>query len=390
MYRLHRLLATALIALGVFGVSIPASAQSPAPAGPDASTRAQLAAIVPVAADLPVGYAFTGETFLSAEQIAAGEIDAAAITDAGFVAQYVSVYQHADSSSQIRAYVSAWNDAAAAEAGFALIEDEARLRPDATLTDSEASVGEEPRETTTGAYTLPDGSAIGTVDVTFRSDNLLVGIAVEKTDGSEADPEMAANLATTVAQRAESVRAGEAPAGTDLNLPSRMLTFPGAGTMMQAGFLGGDEIETVYGVQGSVLGGITTAWTESVALGEPVGAPPVVTLGISNFATPEEAATTVENASEIFAPLPGQEAVQVELGGADAVAAYRYAQADGGVINSYRMVFAVGQELVVVDVLGAPTEAAAADIVNQVAAAQLECMGTGTCTAPDIAAGLAG
>lgn len=389
MKHLHRVFAIAIIALATVGSALPVAAQTPESPGIDGTTRAQLAAIVPDANDMPVGYVFTGETFLSAEQIAAGDIDATAITDAGFVTQYVSVYQHADSNSQIRSYVSAWNDAAAAEAGFALIEDEARMYPDAGLADGEASVGEEPRETTTGTYTLPDGSAIGTADVTFRSDNLLIGVAVEKTDGSEADAEMAAGMAATIAERAETVQAGESPAGTDVNLPSRMLTFPDAGTTMQAGFLGASEVESVYGVQGSLLGNINTTWVETVALGEPVGATPVVTLGITQFATPEEAASAVEHASEIFAPLPGQESVEAELGGADAVAAYRYSQADGGEIDSYRLIASAGQEMIVVDIVGAPSEAQATDMANQIAVAQLECMGTGTCTSPDLASGLA-
>lgn len=364
---------------------------SAAQTGPDATVRAELAAIVPAADDLPVGFTFVGETFLDAEDVAAGDIDAAAITDAGFISQYVSVYQHADSDAQIRSYVSAWNDAAAAEAGFTLLEDEARLLPDASLEDGDAALGDGPSESTTGSYRLEDGTAIGTADVTFRVDNLVIGVAVEKLDGSEADLDMATSLANVVAERASAVRGGEAPAQIDLALPGQLVPLAGEGTLMQAGFLGPVEIESIYGTQGSVLTGVETSWVEALALGDPTDSPPLIILGLTTFGSADDAAFTAENAAELFAPFPAQEVVEpAPVEGASTISAFRFASAEAGEVDSYRIVFATDGSMVVVDVVGAASAEDAENAANALASAQATCQAGGECAMPELPAGFDG
>lgn len=131
-------MATALLAVtGLQGVAQQTEA-------PDVNLRAQMASITLDRAMLPGGFVLVGETFLSAEQVAQGDVSAEDLTGAGFVSQYVSVYRNAESGVEISSYVSAWTDGAAAEAGFAIIEDEARLHPEGSFEDSEAGVGEAP------------------------------------------------------------------------------------------------------------------------------------------------------------------------------------------------------------------------------------------------------
>ena len=100
---------------------------------------------------------FSGETFLTAERVATGDLAADDLTSAGFTrSQYLSIYTNPDSGYRISSYVSIWSDADAAKAGFEIIEDESATHPDGTIEDAEAGVGEAPGETTTGIY--PDSS----------------------------------------------------------------------------------------------------------------------------------------------------------------------------------------------------------------------------------------
>jgi hypothetical protein len=353
--------------------------------GTDSAVRAELAATVLTADDLPVGYTFEGETFLTADQIASGSgSDAAALTEAGFIKAYVSVYEHTDSNMRIRSYISAWTDDAAAEAGFALLEDESASE---AMTDEPIDVGQEPRELTTGTYEAENGSIAGTADVTFRSGAHLVGVSVETGDGGEADTTLAGDLANRLFERSETVQNGEAPPNTDLGLPGRLISLSDQGAVVQAGFLGPSEVETIYGVQGSVLSSVNVSWVETVALGEDAGGP-LVSIGLASFETPEDAAAAVEQSADIFAPLTDQQAVEgASLDGADTIQAYQYSSSgnETDALNSYRIIYAAGPDLVVVDVQGAPSGATVEDAANQLASAQLACQSGDACTAPELA-----
>lgn len=360
---------------------------------PDPRIRAELAAIVPDSGDLPAGYEFVGETFLDPDLLASGDLDPASLSDEGFVAQYVSVYEHAETSTRIRSYVSAWKDADSAEKGFALVEDERVMTPDGVFEDSDASVGEEPRETTTGTYTLDDDTSVATADVTFRRGNLLAGIAVETTGGTNADPTMAAELAVRLDERVQAVQKGEAPTHTNLDLPSQVISLARAGQLIQAGFLGPVEIEGIYGVQGSVLDSVEASWVESVIIGDTEATAPVITIGVSTFSAPEDALATVNQAAEIFRPLANQEPVDdVRLDGVDGVKAYRYASAVSGADtrDSYRLVYSVGDSLTVIDVQGAPSAAIAEAAATQLASDQLACQASDACDAPQLPADIGG
>lgn len=389
MQRLREIISGMAIGAIMLSSGLAAVAQStPEAAQPD--PRNALAAMTPGAEDLPTGYTFAGETFLTLDQVAASGVDAEALRSGGFVSQYVSVYQNTDANQRIRAYVSLWSDDQAATNGFAILEDETVTNPNDALDDADASVGEEPRETTTGTYTATDGSSIGTVDITFRRGPMVVGIAHETLDGSAADAGLANELATRVDERAQAVLDGAELPHIDMSLPGKVVGLDGEGNgLAQAGFLGPVEVESIYGVQGSLLSGIDSSWVETTLVGARAESPSV-TVGLSTFANADDARLIVEQAGDIFPPLPGQEAVDgVTLDGADAVAAWRYGTSEG-TADSYRLLFAANGTLTVIDVQRAAADGGAEQAAMAVATAELACQTGGACETPALPGSLTG
>ena len=364
-------------------------------ASPDVALRAQMASITLDGSALPGGYVFVGETFLTAEQVASGDVTSDDLTGAGFVSQYVSTYRNPDNGFEITSYVSAWTDAAAAEAGFEIIEDEARIHPDAELTDGEATVGESPRESTSG--TFPDAGnesvTVTTSDTTFRVDRFLVGVALETRDGSEVDVETVNSLAGTLEGRATAAIGNQNPERTDLALVPQALPLFGIGAVLQAGFLGTGDVESMYGLQGSALGGFNASWTEAVGLGEGDALQPYVSVSLTSFGSADDARAIIDQIGDLAPDVPNVESVDgVEVAGSDAVAAFRFpSQATGAAeADSFRIVAVSGTTLVVIDVQGAPSVDVAQEAATQLATAQLGCLGQTSCATPEIPADLAG
>ena len=370
---------------------------SPPATGVDIALRAGMASITLDESALPDGYAFDGETFLTADQSASGSIDAAALTDAGFVTQYVSVYTDAEETGRIRTYVSAWTDATAAEAGFAVLEDETRTITDGALTDAQTSIGEEPREVTTGTYPDPadPATSVSTVDLTFRIDRFLIGVAVESTatDGTAPDPALADSLAAELEGRATAALGNENPERTDLALVPRVLPLSGLGTELQAGFLSPVEVEGLYGLQGSALGGFDATWSEAIGLGTEDNLAPYVAVGVTTFGSDADATAVVAQASELSPAIQGVEAVDPPaVDGAAQTVAFRFPSPATGAdtIDSYRVMFAVGTSVGVVDVQGTSTPDVAEQTALALAAAQVGCFSTETCAAPTLPPELTG
>jgi hypothetical protein len=393
MQRLRQIVSGVAIGAMVLSQGVAAWAQTtPEAAAPD--PRAQLAAVTPGVEDLPTGFAFVGETFLSADQVSGPGLDAAALQDSGFVTQYVSVYENTDSKERIRSYASLWADDASAGSGFAVLEDEAATNPDATLEDGGTEVGEEPRETSTGTYLAADGATIGTADVTFRRGPMVVGVAHEKLDGSAADTAIATDIATRVDERAQAVLNGESPAHTDLALPAQVLSFAGNGNAtLQAGFLGPVEVESIYGVQGSLLSGVNASWVETTMIGSSEPGAPTVTVGVTTFGTEDNARSTAEQAADLFLPLANQEVVDgVTVEGADAASAFRYSSesAEDGALDSYRLIFATGTMLTVIDLQGSASDGGAEQAATAISTAQMTCQAGEGCEAPALPAEFTG
>lgn len=389
MHRLRKVASGIAMGAMMIALALPVSAQTPAASDPD--PRAQLAAVTPGSADLPTGYTFVGETFLSADQVSGPGIESAALDEGGFETQYVSVYENADSGTRIRSYASLWQDEASADSGFALLEDETATNPNDALEDSTADVGEEPREITTGTYLDAEGTTIGTVDVTFRRGPMVIGVAHETSDGSAADVAIATELAARLDDRAQAVLNGESPANTDLALPSQVISFAADGNgTVQAGFLGPVEVESIYGVQGSLLSGVEASWVETTIIGSQDLSGPTVTIGVTTFGSGDDARFTVEQAQDLFTPLESQEVADApEIEGASAVSAFRFSS-DGDVQDSFRLIFANDVTVTVVDVQGGASGGGAEQSANDIATAQVGCQTDGACDAPALPAEFTG
>lgn len=234
----------ALVASMLTGRAV-AAQPTPQSGALDSELRAALAAIAPDANDLPVGYDFVGESFLSAQELM-GE-DAATLTDAGFITMYVSVYANDVDQTRIRSFASAWTDAEAASAGSELLN-----QVDGELEAGPADIGDEPRETTSGSYEA-DGTTMNVESISFRHESMLLGTAVETSNGSAPDAGLAQDIGQVMLDRAETVSEGSSPKNTDLALTSRTLELGSEGDLIQAGFLGPKEVEAIYDTQGSVL-----------------------------------------------------------------------------------------------------------------------------------------
>ena len=362
---------------------------------PDIALRSQMASITLDRATLPGGYIFAGESFLGADAVASADVPVDDLTEAGFVSQYVSAYQNPDNGYVIRSYVSAWTEAAAAEAGFGIIEDEARTAPEGTFSDTEAPVGEAPGETTTGTYPdAQDGSVtVTSVDATFRVDRFLVGASLETRDGSEPDTETVNTLAATLEGRATSAIANESPEGTDLQLVPQALPLAGLGQALQAGFLNTGDVEQMYGLQGSVLGGFTASWSEVIGLGEGDALQPFVAVGLTSFGSADDANAIIDQIGDLAPNASDAEPVDgVTIEGAGSVAAFTFASAVTGASDpdSFRVVAIADTMLVVVDIQGAPSLEVAQATATQLATAQVACIGQSGCAAPTLPTELTG
>lgn len=329
--------------------------------------EAQAAATTLTSEDLPTGFSLTGETFLPLP-------DADGV--AGVQAHYLSQYTNVDSGQQIRSYVYVFDTAENAATSMDVIEG------NEDLTDAEADLGDGKSEISTGTYENPAGTTIGTADVTFVRGNAVVGVAVDNPDGTEPDPQLAKDLAARADTRAQQVQAGESP--VDVTLPNLIVPITEGSTVLQAGYLSPVESEAIYGTQGSALTSLTSTYVQTVAYGE-AGAGPRVTIGVSTFASPEEAAAVVSQADLIFQPLADQEKVEdVTVEGADSAVAYRYTSRDGAIAEkeSYRLIVQQGQNVTVIDVQGAVDGATAEAAANSIVTSQITCQTGGECVKP--------
>ncbi len=335
----------------------------------ESDTQAAAAAMTLTSEDLPTGFTLLGETFLPVPD---------PTTVPGVTARYVSQYTNVETGQQIRSYVYVFEDDAQATAGFDVLEgDEAD-----SLSDEAVELGSGNAEVTTGTYETADGTVVGTADVTFVRGNTVAGVAVDSADETVPDATLATDLAARADTRVQQVQSGEST--LDLTIPGLIVPITDNATILQAGYLSATESEAIYNTQGSALTSMTGTYVQTVAYGED-GAAPRVTIGVSTFATPEEAVAVIEQADMIFQPLPDQENVEgAAVEGADAAAAYRYTSRDGSSaeMESYRIIFAQGATVTVVDVQGAQDAATAEAAANAIAGPQLTCQTGGECVKP--------
>lgn len=336
------------------------AAQAPA----DEATQAEATAYTLDSADLPTGYTLTGETFLTAPD---------ATTLPGLQAVYVSVYTNLDSGEVIRSYVYLFDTADNAKAGIQVVGG----NQEETIERTAVELGDDEAVLLNGTYTKADGSIGGTADVAFVRGNAVIGVAVDGAGEAVPDPQLAQDLAARADERAQAVQSGEAP--VNLELPKKVVPFAENGMVIQAGYLNATESELIYDTQGSPLASLESSWVKTVGYGEN-GEGPRLTIGVTEFATAEDAAAVVDQSDRIFTGLTDQQKVDgVSVEGAEQVVAYTYTSEDG---SAYRIIFSIGEVVTVVDVQGAPDAATAEAAANSVATAQVTCQVDGTCERP--------
>lgn len=383
MKRLWTLLTVLTLLATMTGSAIATAQSTPGNNAIDPAVRGHLAAIIPDKDSLPVGYTFVGESFINASEITESDDDASMLTDAGFIMMYVSIYEDSDTDTRIRSWVSAWTDNDAAIAGHDGLEGTDQKSDFST---EEVDIGEEPRERASGTYETSSGTEMTAQSISFRSDNRLIGVAVETPSGEMPDADLVTDLATQLAERDAAVSEGNAPAYTDPDLPTRALMLGEAGDELQAGFLGPKEVEEIYGVQGTILSNLQTSWVETILLGSSDNFR-TITVGITTFDDANDTREAVNQASDIFAPLTDQQEIDdATVEGADAVKAYRYSSStsETDALNSYRIIFAIDTDLMVVDVQDAPSDDVASSTAMDFAKSQAECASGDICSIPDV------
>jgi hypothetical protein len=345
--------------------------------------RAAMAAITLTASDLPDGYQFAGEGFVSAENTGVTGVDPATLTGAGFKGMYLSNYLRNGATDGMASYVSAWPDAASAEKGFALLEDESVTDPNGNTKDAPLDVGAGSAELTTGTTDV-QGTTVALLDATFVVDRYVVGVVVQAPQDAAMDAAGVTDLAKRLEARAQAVAQGQSPDGTDLALPPTVLDLRPLGAEKQAGFVSASEAEALYGVSGSSLGALKTSWVAGVATGADGGGP-IVVIAVSSYPDADTAARVVEQSADLAPVEMNLQPVDIAVDGADAVKGYQYASAAAadGTLDSFRGVMQLGTTVVVLDVQGAASIDAAQAAVTDLLAAQVACSG-GTCQLPDV------
>ena len=348
-----------------------------------------LAAMVLEGGDLPEEYDLSDEAYADAEQFSwnytGGAIPVEALEETGFIRFYQSQYFTTDGERLIRSYASEYESEEGAADGFALLEDEsgfqASLAPGDELEDWPGpAVGEEPKETTV----MNIAGFADSIDSTFRVGRVVVGVAVETSGTTEPDAALAEELAPVLFERVESVLAGEAPAGVDLDLPTALLPLDDVGVTTQAGYLRADEVLDAAGEEGA-------GYLKTVGVGfpsDPTTPVVFVTAGLLEPDVDDPAAVLAEvEASQLFSILPYPDdsprltIAAPEIEGAEEVVATRGSLLPGGFSDSARLVFAVEDRIGVIEVAGAATAAEAEATARDLAARQADCLATGdACT----------
>ncbi|MDQ3043701.1 MAG: hypothetical protein M3R06_00930 [Chloroflexota bacterium] len=365
------------------------------PVDPGVDARAlNLAAMTLDSTSIPGGFQLLAEQYLTAERLVTevgGGVSLESLTGTGFVGAYQSSYVDLNGETQIRSYVYAYGDEGGAQEGFNLLEDEAVLASAAGLTDQAGpGAGQDPKEITTG--TLPGDDTTGAMasqiaDATFRVDNFIAGVAIQSTGDPGPDLQQLEGLATQLADRVAAVAGGTPPPSVDVALQAALLPLATAGESINEGYLTPDEARGLFGAPQPVLANLEGTYVQTIVLegGGDSASAVFVTAALSEFASPEDAMAELDEADLLQPPFPGLETVAgVIVPGADGAIAYRFATVidPTDAINSFRVIFVIGDQFATIDVQAASSAEAAETAALDLAAQQSTCLTAGgTCAA---------
>jgi quercetin dioxygenase-like cupin family protein len=410
-----RSIALVVVLFTLLGSLAPALAQdgtpaaTPAVAGPG---EVDLAAMALTVDDLPPGYRLDRGRYTPAAmipQIIPVTADEVAAT--GVIRIYEAFFYLPGTPEGIRLYINHYPTVEAAEAGFALFEDET-VAPDepfpplASVDLPGPGFGAPPSEIT--AQTWPDtpGRVYQEIDATIRVGTIGAGVGVGgplEATGDEApapDPErlrLATELAGVLHDRISAVLAGQSPAGSDLALPSLLLPIQGTGSGLIE-----EYVSPAQGLRGSVdtppAAMFTSAYFRATATGplRPMGSnlppdwvqgPPHVNIGVADFADAQAAASALDlvRSGPAFFVTEGPREFVADpvVPDADAAVAYRTTNLPlpGTDPDTFGVAFTVGDRLAVVEVLGSPE---AERLALDLAARQAACLAGTECEPVDL------
>lgn len=397
------------------------------PSGTVATTQGQvqpldLAAMALAPEDVPAGYFDDYGEWLVPAAVMQQLVLGGDTPPSGLEWMYQTFYFSPEQATGIHVFLFEFASADQADAGAAVVDGVLRppLPEGTTLGPTHApgpALGEDPRTITTVTYDTwaAGGPRVAIVAVSFRHDRLIAGISIEQytdppdttTPAAEAvaspvaparaQEQLAQDLAGTLDSRVTDVLAGTAPVGTDLSLPSKVLpidqladhTIPLWGgyksgiDFLRCGICGEEnslvafaEATDIGYARGGVLGPLVD--------GEPQ--PPFVSVAVLILTSPEDALALLEAIrqapNDLPTPIPvprGMRTITVDPAIADADAALAYQAAmdeedPNAPIDSAGVVFAMGELLVVVDVLGGLSADEAMETATDLATQQAACL----------------
>lgn len=238
------------------------------------------------------------------------------LTDAGWQLRYLAYFGVPDEADTTfitegtTSYVTLYEDAAGAELGFAVTEDEGETEDIEDVADA-PELGDESELTRITGTDEATGNPFTSLDYAFRVDNLIAGVSVTDFSGEEPNQDEVIALAELVLERIETVLDGDAPElfGRLLRLePGQVATTqyateyyllidgdylrfynePEDAVTQRSDFLGENEVEATYQYEGYFLPTNVTDPNQSLA----------VITRLYSFADEEAAAAFVDTAAQ--------------------------------------------------------------------------------------------
>lgn len=356
---------------------------------------------------------------------------------AGLERVYQTFYVEADGSTVVHCYLYEFATADDAASGSAIVNEALRPPlPEGTVvgpTDSPGpNVGNEPSVKTIVTYDTwaAGGPLVDVVAVSFRHDRLVAGVSVEQyTDppgegtpvaapapptATDSDQEqLVTTLATTLDERIATVLAGETPDGADPALAALVLPLDqlaSVPTPVFGGYKAGVDLLRcgICGEENALLpfaDHVRGGFNRAIILGPLVDGepqPPIISVAISTFDSPESALAVLEairqapNDRPTAGPFPrGNKSLVDDPDIAEATAALAFEaifdeENPDAPVDSAGVDFVVGNRLVTVDVLGGLAGEDALAAAVDLAAQQAECLvAEGPCASAELPPALA-
>ncbi len=336
------------------------------------------------AADLPDGARLTSERYIPRGELAAN-FSNDDLDEVGLIAFYESTYSLPNSQLTFRSYAEEYEDAAGAEAGFSLLEDETGYPDGASEDRPVAGIDGDDEEVTTLDLDAGGGFRIQSIDATVRLGRTIAGVAIENDGGEEApDADLVDALILKAVERMEAVGSGDEIAGRDLALPAALLTPTDDEPLTIEGYLAPSEVvpDTLEDIRDAVVGAYGR--TAGLRFANADDAPPVLFVNLTLVTFDDAVAAEQVLYALDDLPLPSvlpppldsfrQQATTPAISEVDAFSETWRSFLPGGPIDSVRLGFVLDDRLAIVEVAGGATLNAAHDAAVLIAEAQRDCL----------------